>query len=79
MERFDTVIAGAGAAVMFVPRRQDKQVVEYCLLIMVKRSQDADSHVWRGRTAFTNLYVEPAAYLSQNPHFCKSALARYTQ
>ncbi|SQA81164.1 flavoprotein, HI0933 family [Citrobacter freundii] len=26
-----------------------------------------------------NLYVEPAAYLSQNPHFCKSALARYTQ
>jgi predicted Rossmann fold flavoprotein len=25
------------------------------------------------------LYVEPAAYLSQNRHFCKSALARYTQ
>jgi predicted flavoprotein YhiN len=25
------------------------------------------------------MYVEPAAYLSQNPHFCKSALARYTQ
>ena len=32
-----------------------------------------------GRCNFTNLYVEPAAYLSQNPHFCKSALARYTQ
>lgn len=26
-----------------------------------------DSHVWRGRCNFTNLYVEPAAYLSQNP------------
>ena len=32
-----------------------------------------------GRCNFTNLYAEPAAYLSTNPHFCKSALARYTQ
>ncbi len=32
-----------------------------------------------GRCNFTNMYVEPAAYLSQNPHFCKSAPARYTQ
>jgi predicted Rossmann fold flavoprotein len=32
-----------------------------------------------GRCNFTNLFIEPAAYLSQNPHFCKSALARYTQ
>nr|WP_237718932.1 NAD(P)/FAD-dependent oxidoreductase [Cronobacter sakazakii] len=32
-----------------------------------------------GRCNFTNLYVEPGAYLSANPHFCKSALARYTQ
>nr|WP_265414475.1 NAD(P)/FAD-dependent oxidoreductase [Escherichia coli] len=32
-----------------------------------------------GRCNFTNLYVGPGAYLSQNPHFCKSALARFTQ
>lgn len=32
-----------------------------------------------GRCNFTNMYTEPAAYLSHNPHFCKSALARYTQ
>nr|BBT83027.1 membrane protein [Raoultella ornithinolytica] len=32
-----------------------------------------------GRCNFTNMYIEPAAYLSLNPHFCKSALARYTQ
>nr|WP_211488016.1 NAD(P)/FAD-dependent oxidoreductase [Escherichia coli] len=32
-----------------------------------------------GRCNFTNLYVEPGAYLSQNQHFCKSALARFTQ
>ncbi|NIG98183.1 MAG: hypothetical protein G5701_02815 [Serratia symbiotica] len=32
-----------------------------------------------GRCNFTNKYAEPAAYLSNNPHFCKSALARYIQ
>lgn len=32
-----------------------------------------------GRCNFTNLYVEPERYLSANPHFCKSALSRYTQ
>lgn len=32
-----------------------------------------------GRCNFTNLGVTPANYLSANPHFCKSALARYTQ
>ncbi|SDI76971.1 NAD(P)/FAD-dependent oxidoreductase [Alloyangia pacifica] len=32
-----------------------------------------------GRCNFTNLGTEPSRFLSQNPHFCKSALARYTQ
>jgi len=32
-----------------------------------------------GRCNFTNLYSEPDNFLSANPHFCKSALARYTQ
>lgn len=32
-----------------------------------------------GRCNFTNMYTEPSNYLSQNPHFCKSALKRYTQ
>jgi len=32
-----------------------------------------------GRCNFTNLYVEPDRFLSANPHFCKSALSRYTQ
>jgi len=31
-----------------------------------------------GRCNFTNMYAEPANYSSQNPNFCKSALARYT-
>lgn len=32
-----------------------------------------------GRCNFTNLYAGPENFLSENPHFCKSALARYTQ
>ncbi len=32
-----------------------------------------------GRCNFTNLYTEPSNFISNNPHFCKSALARYTQ
>ena len=31
-----------------------------------------------GRCNFTNMYTDPANFFSQNPHFCKSALARYT-
>ena len=32
-----------------------------------------------GRCNFTNMYATPENYISQNPHFCKSAMARYTQ
>ena len=32
-----------------------------------------------GRCNFTNMHAEPSNFLSQNPHFAKSALARYTQ
>lgn len=32
-----------------------------------------------GRCNFTNLYCEPSSFLSHNPHFCISALSRYTQ
>lgn len=32
-----------------------------------------------GRCNFTNIYAGPENFLSQNPHFCKSALSRYTQ
>lgn len=32
-----------------------------------------------GRCNFTNLHTEPSRFISANPHFCKSALSRYTQ
>ena len=32
-----------------------------------------------GRCNFTNIHTAPVNFLSQNPHFCKSALSQYTQ
>ncbi|MDX7438775.1 NAD(P)/FAD-dependent oxidoreductase [Citrobacter cronae] len=79
MERFDTVIIGAGAAGMFCAA-QAGQAGSWVLLIdNGKKPGRKILMSGGGRCNFTNLYVEPAAYLSQNPHFCKSALARYTQ
>lgn len=78
MERFDTVIIGAGAAGMFCAA-QAGQAGNRVLLIDNGKTRRKILMSGGGRCNFTNMYVEPAAYLSQNPHFCKSALARYTQ
>ena len=79
MERFDAVIIGAGAAGMFCAAVAGQAGCRVLLLDNGKKPGRKILMSGGGRCNFTNLYVEPAAYLSQNPHFCKSALARYTQ
>ncbi|WAH50750.1 NAD(P)/FAD-dependent oxidoreductase [Pseudescherichia vulneris] len=79
MERFDAVIIGAGAAGMFCAAMAGQAGCRVLLLDNGKKPGRKILMSGGGRCNFTNLYVEPAAYLSQNPHFCKSALARYTQ
>ncbi|WP_370604576.1 NAD(P)/FAD-dependent oxidoreductase [Citrobacter braakii] len=79
MERFDTVIIGAGAAGMFCAAQAGQAGCRVLLIDNGKKPGRKILMSGGGRCNFTNLYVEPAAYLSQNPHFCKSALARYTQ
>ena len=79
MERFDTVIIGAGAAGMFCAAQAGQAGSRGLLIDNGKKPGRKILMSGGGRCNFTNLYVEPAAYLSQNPHFCKSALARYTQ
>lgn len=79
MERFDTVIIGAGAAGMFCAAQAGQRGNRVLLIDNGKKPGRKILMSGGGRCNFTNLYVEPAAYLSQNPHFCKSALARYTQ
>ncbi|RCW98525.1 MULTISPECIES: NAD(P)/FAD-dependent oxidoreductase [Kosakonia] len=79
MEKFDAIIIGAGAAGMFCAALAGQAGRRVLLLDNGKKPGRKILMSGGGRCNFTNLYVEPAAYLSQNPHFCKSALARYTQ
>ncbi len=79
MERFDAIVIGAGAAGMFCAAQAGQLGCRVLLLDNGKKPGRKILMSGGGRCNFTTMYVEPAAYLSQNPHFCKSALARYTQ
>ncbi|WP_435946885.1 NAD(P)/FAD-dependent oxidoreductase [Dryocola sp. BD586] len=79
MEKFDAIIIGAGAAGMFCAALAGQAGSRVLLIDNGKKPGRKILMSGGGRCNFTNLYTEPAAYLSQNPHFCKSALARYSQ
>jgi len=79
VETFDAVIIGAGAAGLFCAAQAGQMGLRVLLIDNGKKPGRKILMSGGGRCNFTNLYVEPAAYLSANPHFCKSALARYTQ
>ena len=75
MER-ETLILGAGAAGLMCAAHAGPRV------LVVDHAKAAGEKIrisGGGRCNFTNLHTDPAAFLSQNPHFCKSALARYSQ
>ena len=79
MERFDAIIIGAGAAGMVCSALAGQAGRRVLLIDNGKKPGRKILMSGGGRCNFTNLYVGPGAYLSQNPHFCKSALARFTQ
>ncbi len=79
MEQFDAIIVGAGAAGLFCAAQAGQAGRRVLVLDNGKKPGRKILMSGGGRCNFTNLYVEPSAYLSANPHFCKSALARYTQ
>ena len=79
MEKYDVIIVGAGAAGLFCAAQAGQRGKRVLLLDNGKKPGRKILMSGGGRCNFTNLYTEPAAYLSHNPHFCKSALARYTQ
>ncbi|MEN3972529.1 aminoacetone oxidase family FAD-binding enzyme [Sphingomicrobium sp. XHP0235] len=78
MERFDVIVMGAGAAGLmaaFVAGQRGRRV----LLIDHNDAPGAKILIsGGGRCNFTNVHTDPRNYLSQNPHFAKSALRRYT-
>lgn len=75
-DNFDTIILGAGAAGMMCAAHAGGRV----LLIDQARAVGEKIRIsGGGRCNFTNMYAGPENYISQNPHFVKSALSRYTQ
>lgn len=75
----DTLIIGAGAAGLFCAGQLAKQGKQVAILDSGKKVGRKILMSGGGFCNFTNLEVTPQHYLSHNPHFVKSALARFTQ
>jgi predicted Rossmann fold flavoprotein len=75
---FDVLILGAGAAGLMCAIEAGRHGKRVAVLDHADRIGKKILTSGGGRCNFTNLYCSPARFLSANPHFCKSALARYT-
>lgn len=76
---FDVVVLGAGAAGLMCAIRAGQRGRKVLLLDHADKVGKKILISGGGRCNFTNRDSRPEAFLSNNPHFCKSALARYTQ
>ncbi|WP_425068275.1 NAD(P)/FAD-dependent oxidoreductase [Reyranella sp.] len=76
---FDVVVLGGGAAGLMCAMRAGQRGRKVLLLDHAEKVGKKILISGGGRCNFTNLDARPEAFLSANPHFCKSALARYTQ
>lgn len=75
----DLIVIGAGAAGLMCASTAAGRGRS---VLVLERSNKPGKKILMsggGRCNFTNLYVTPERFLSSNPHFCKSALSRYTQ
>lgn len=78
MEHFDIAIIGAGAAGMMCAAVAGQLGRRVVLIDHAPRLAEKIRISGGGRCNFTNVHAGPANFLSENPHFCRSALARYT-
>ena len=74
----DAVIVGAGAAGLHCAAIAGQRGAKVLLLDHAARVAEKIRISGGGRCNFTNRDATPANFLSENPHFCRSALARYT-
>nr|WP_278434327.1 NAD(P)/FAD-dependent oxidoreductase [Brucella anthropi] len=79
METVDIVAIGAGAAGMMCAIEAAKRGRSVLVVDHAKAAGEKIRISGGGRCNFTNLHASPKNYLSQNPHFCISAMSRYTQ
>ncbi|MGZ4890171.1 MAG: NAD(P)/FAD-dependent oxidoreductase [Candidatus Angelobacter sp.] len=76
--QFDVIILGAGAAGLMCAIEAGKRGRRVAVLERAERIGKKILISGGGRCNFTNLHCRPENFLSANPHFAKSALARYT-
>lgn len=76
---YDVIVIGAGAAGMMCAATAGKRGRKVWLVDHASKIGEKIRISGGGRCNFTNLDTRPEAFLSRNPHFCKSALAQYTQ
>ncbi len=79
IETFDTVVLGAGAAGMMCAIHAGARGGRVLVVDHAKAPGEKIRISGGGRCNFTNLGAGPRNFISQNPHFAKSALGRYTQ
>jgi hypothetical protein len=79
VERYDVIVAGGGAAGLMCALRAGQRGRRVLVLEHADKVGKKILISGGGRCNFTNLASRPEAFLSANPHFSKSALARYTQ
>ncbi|PWJ21210.1 NAD(P)/FAD-dependent oxidoreductase [Jannaschia seohaensis] len=79
MEQFDAIVLGAGGAGLLAAATAGQAGARVLVLDHADRPGKKILISGGGRCNFTNMGVEPECFLSENPHFAKSALARYTQ
>lgn len=79
METADVVILGAGAAGLFCAIEAARRGRRVIVVDHAKKPAEKIRISGGGRCNFTNLETAPDRFWSQNPHFAKSALARFTQ
>jgi predicted Rossmann fold flavoprotein len=77
-KQFDVAVIGAGAAGMMCAAVAGQRGRKVVLIDHAAKLAEKIRISGGGRCNFTNLYAAPQNFLSQNPHFCKSALSRYT-
>jgi len=77
-QKFDVLVLGAGAAGMMCAIEAGKRGRRVLVLERADRLGKKILISGGGRCNFTNLHSRAENFLSANPHFCKSALARYT-
>ena len=77
MQNYDVIIIGAGAAGLMCAATAGYRGRDVLVLDHAKQAGKKILISGGGRCNFTNRKVEPSNYLCANPHFVKSALARY--